>query len=433
MKKIVMLTSVLALAACAGGNDNFGMNNVERIDTPTSIQSRNAAVTSIQAGTNNAMGMMAYTALHIENSGVVVPNTVLLTSDGRESSYRDTQEKNFQSTQYEKALTYWKNLYNIWSGKDKNPSKTNLKNAWLLAGGDAEEFESMYKKDGKDYIISKLDNFGVGKLIGQFFRFKGGEEPEWQPKFSNLDSVEFKTSYNGNNFYFNLDSNGVIKGVSGAVAASRDGDSNTFGGGMYTITSYGKELNLKYSDFGEIDGAGQPIVFAGGYDTIKRAPVFSESELKTINAGGIVSDVNFRGKAVGVVNKSQTVETDNAVLSVFGDSKGRFQLIMPFETNGTGSFNDVVVSGDVAAGTVDDISFSSGNINTGFTFTGGITDGHIGFYGDALATEATGMLSYSEQYDAIVDKDTGEVITPGGTRTFDAAFGLTRQAVGTGK
>ncbi len=432
MKKIVMLTSVLALAACAGGKDNFGMNNVERIDTPTSIQSRNAAVTSIQAGTNNAMGMMAYTALHIENSGVVVPNTVLLTSDGRESSYRGTQEKNFQSTQYEKALTYWKNLYNIWSGKDKNPSKTNLKNAWLLAGGDAEEFESMYKKDGKDYVISKLDNFGIGDLISSFFwSDKESGEPEWQPKFYNLDSVYFATSYNGNSFSFNLDSNGVIKGVSGAVIASRDGDSNTFGGGMYTITSYGKELNLKYSDFGKIDGVGQPIVFAGGYDKIKLAPVFSESELKTINAGGIVSDVNFSGKAVGVVNKSQTVSTEHAVLTV--RKENAFDLSMPFATNGSGDFHDVRVSGYVGKD-IEGIVFDGTNpVGENFNGDGTIETSRMGFYGDALATEVAGMVSYSEQYDAIVDKDTGEVITPGGTRTFDAAFGLTRQAVDSGK
>lgn len=376
MKKIAVLTSVLALAACSKGTANFGGNAVAW-ETPASVRSANANVTQMETWISSAGDVIAW----VEGRGVNLGSGSQ--SSSRASAIREAQSEAFKNATYDKAIAEIQNLLDIYNG-DKTPTKSQLKNAWLLWGGDESSFTSMYNKDGADYIIDHMRSKGFDyKAIPLSFdivtNMVDGRDhyflSDTQPEFDDIRSVKFELFKDGgsdNHFRFNLDDNSTIKSVtvynkdsSELVTFNRDMDKdkstknkdvykNTFGGGQVTIESFGQG-NLRYADFGFVYAAGADALFSGGYDMKLRETkeLYTEKELLAhYKNGDDLPALKFKGTAVGLAKKfdsgdgllaSTRIYTNTNKATLDFDKNGAFTANLPFGSNGSGNFYDVQI------------------------------------------------------------------------------------------
>lgn len=228
----------------------------------------------------------------------------------------------------------------------------------------------------------------------------------------------------GGTVTFTVDDDGVITGLSGDINADRYDDQRFEGSGdkytVYTLSSG----DLKYSDFGHIDGDfGGSGLFAGG-DSEKIRSVYTKSEIVAISNGDSGNKISFVGTAVGVLKNDgkfcTNARTEAASLEVTGST---FQLDMPFYSNGDGKFYDVTVNGSYAYTKGEFVNGPDAHtvILSGPQMVEFMDDrpfsetGYINAYGNTTATEAVGTVHL-----------VGET-NYGSEAVFDAAFGVTKK------
>lgn len=378
MKKIAVLTSVLALAACSKGTANFGGNTVAW-ETPASVRSANANVTQMETWISSAGDVIAW----VEGRGVNLGSG----SQGslRASAIREAQSEAFKNATYDKAIAEIQNLLDIYNG-DKTPTKSQLKNAWLLWGGDESSFTEMYNKQGKEkdsiyYIIDHMQSKGLDtSRIPVNIKDDMGyySLSDTQPEFDDIRNVQFNlgalgTQLDDGNFHFSLNDDSVITSVTvvndkddeiGTYYRDMDKDkstknkdvySNTFGGGNIAIQSFGKG-NLRYADFGFVYATGADALFSGGYDMKlrKTKELYTEKELLAhYKNGDDLPALKFKGTAVGLAKKfdsgdgllaSTRIYTNTNKATLDFDKNGAFTANLPFGSNGSGNFYDVQIN-----------------------------------------------------------------------------------------
>ena len=444
MKKLLGYTSVFALAGCMMGGDSsslmgFGGGGVERGDMPQELADRSSSVTGMNLWDNNSSGIVAWLEGLIGDIGGGSSSIFGFT---RESSVNQgisqTQIDTFQSTKYNNAVKILKNTLAIWNADDDaTTSKEDLRRAWLIlgVGKDEGEFESMYNKDGAEYVMHYIQSKGEPEWsIGKYFDLTCTKTTtcyvkDWNPTFYNIEDANFimttkKTFIDKFSFVLTDD---VISGIK-----YKDGKDNEFvlrrttdndGKEVFVdddniiavrYKSYGKGL-LKYADFGEIEvwqnKSGEVLtdpsnnylleteLFAGGYDD----PGSTKMRLK-IESGKVM---NFAGKAIGKANYrlenldegitysgSDTWYTDNA--TIMADGYGNVALKMPFLTRGRHDGGDTVYDVNVYSGNETHIELLDGS---GLRVAEATPDKFgVGYYGivDKKPSEATGYVSVQD-------------------------------------
>lgn len=241
MKKCLILTSILALAACGGGSGggsnsyNNGIpNNPENPNTPN---------------TNNGI------ALSVNNSAETIHYAVSLGVVPEGSSY-------------ETVLQEFQNMYNIGNGTNTTPTTIELRTAYILAGGNEDEFN---ESTAQSFITNHYTT-----VLNDFFE-SNGVNYIWSPVTQSLSDIVFTTEPYGDRMQINV-TNGQITSID--IEDVKDVDNGGFitwnKQGENTFTTADKH-NYSLSDdvIGNILSQG-PVWNNEGF-----FKVMSESELTT--------------------------------------------------------------------------------------------------------------------------------------------------------
>ena len=337
MKYIFVLPSLLLLAACSSVGDAHMIGG--RVDT---VNDSNARITNMRTSVDNRLEVIDYA----QKAGVISDSTSTTSSYNitqsrpsfsgpnynREPNVRDPQSEKIGPL-YEQALTAFKNMYKVHTDGLGGLSETEIKNAYLIAGG---------TEDPTELTNEQIKNFIDGNyasVLNKFFDL-GTEPNTWvfEPKKESLTDVEMKIVSSDDVLTFTLDESGQIMEVRLADGGYvRTGNkSNTFWSknattGDETTIRLKASGNLKYSDYGRFSKAiksaetdkttTEYAFFAGGYDLkhIDRSKV-------ALAAGE--DSLDFKGTAMGIVRNS----TKDEQMLVSGDATLNFM-------NGTETLN----------------------------------------------------------------------------------------------
>lgn len=335
MKKFAILTSILALTACGGGH---GSGDTPRLDTVMYVD-------PVEESNSNVTGMVSNSeyqvARYVANKLGEDATSVNL------SRSAFTPKPSTGNTDYDKArelvdLAAWladdttteNDIISMFNNSkiDKNKIKAALKlmdDMYCFVGGSAEKTA--------ERIISRRADFQAPLA-----------DLQQKTEVFNLKDVDFTMADEGfgGNMKFDVDekTGEVTKFIMLAdeeddtdLVFNRIGKSNKFSGKVnhegwqkakLTYDSLGKELGLRYCDFGGFDIDvidGWRPVFIGGYDT------------KKIEPRNIVKSETFTGKATGSVvsildgeGSGRALPLDANAQLTFDNNTGASELIAKF-------------------------------------------------------------------------------------------------------
>lgn len=399
MKKIFTITSILALAACGGGSGGGSGGGAGVGDTtlPTevgawnavSVEASNARVTGIKAFDNRAEIL----ALLQERLGTdAVPDL-------------ETAEQKIENV-YTVTFLGADNLKSM-AAANENDTRATLYDAWKTLGGSEQDLAAYDNiNDLIDYVTGHLPD-------------DAEEIAELSPEAIPLDNVIFDSAESRTGdvmrWRFGLDNEGriskLIYSVDSQIEPSENGEKSyartgdaTFDidGKSATLDMMGRNIGLKYSDFGVI---GKHEIVAGGYETFMWEPDDpSMPEEKMV----------FKGRAVGSLhdanekNFSELMQGDSTLTF----EKGDISLNMNFTESG---WYDVTVKANDSE--LKSVSFD-GTANSKYDKWAISKDenydawANVAFYGYDEPEETAGTFHYT-------DGTTGT--------NFNAGFGGTRQ------
>lgn len=503
MKKYFVLTSVLALAACGGGSGGGGNGAPGAITTPTTFTDRVATSNSVI--TNMVSNSKTQVAVYVANKLGSDALTVGLGNAGRSATTRGAfvPSANVGSgLDYDKAqelieLAQWLgdngtteqdiiSMFNN-SKEDKNKIKAALKlmdDMYCFVGGSAEETANriISRRSANDFVapLAELEQHakimtldGVDLFTSEGYRLKfnvdtDGKIVSYEYPDYLIHNDDGTVEFNGDEYPVDDDTDGIIARKNNTnifvqeseipLSAMNDEDPDANIVSVDNITdvndsikvklydeyiSYGKQLGLKYSDFGimkndfrtatfDVNGvndAGKQEIrefldawgvtmtpFAGGYVSKK----ISDTDMATLaNNGDItftgtaVADVRYRdgyaynGNGIDVPLTDGLMTDDGATLvfnqdgkqtltADFSDDWYKIQAIK--DTDGT---NQLVVFGD---------RNGDGNIDENDRVTKKIDvdgDGTVRTYDFTIATSPTGL---DGDYNVIQSQDSHQMI-----------------------
>lgn len=481
MKKIAIMTSFLALTACGGGSGggsdisyNNALGNVEiptsRVSNAASVS--NSAVTAMESSITNISEMTAAVEAVIGSEALNNMNFEEISAAlNRSATTRHSSLMNSNVNQHNKEKAAYVfleggKIFNNW-GYDKkrdfftayrdivvNWGKvfchcndiTNLSDEDLLSIFDnntnKENFDNFYEQNHyREYTLENVEFTMAAASAGH--GDEGGSKDVFKFRLDDKGKIDavIWDAYISNNGTLERDDSAT------AVFTRNNDENNSFhveqtngeghhyeGNGVFT--TYGRDLGLKYSDFGQgifiLDVDGEEDTensyepFAGGY--------------KFLRKDSPETAMNFTGKAVGSVSNHDfaknvygpaTLEFDNGAETLnmnftqttnTADDTPWYNVTITRNTNN----NSIVfeTNGTVNANIPEDLRFNDFNDNTrtpneyhlvdGYNGAGYhpdensgkiIGDGYgkleIGYYGgiDGNVTEATGVTQYVESTD----------------------------------
>ena len=259
MKKYVVLTSILALAACGGGGGGHsGATSSEHYSTPSAIRSANSKVTQMETFTSNADEIVATVRAAGIDLGSSGSTARFATHRGASAATLDNAFASTATNAQKRAMAELKNMYDIATDDAvfAAASEQELRNAFVLAGNNASDFNAENRDAARTAIISRYATV-LDSLVA-----KDSTEYLWRPQISTLDDVQFKIGSEDSYIRFELDDSGKIVALgkydydhdqddyvlSEEGRFVRSGDGNTFAANIYTW-SFQLEQN------GTIDGA----------------------------------------------------------------------------------------------------------------------------------------------------------------------------------
>ncbi len=461
MKKIAVLTSVLALAACGGGSGGGAPGAIVTPNEFQSVRSSNSVITGMLSVDNEnirtdyvkkALGDDYYYDL---SGGTINPSRSAVIRSGANAgggknickSEKDCNDLAFNN------MKDWL-IENIDSLDENNiENSADLRNALILAGfkdnlpGNWDDIKDWFF-DNKDAIKQQAQD--IYDQLGEHEEFnledvvftmssaslgdeKGGkDELTFYVENGQITGVDFKT-------YAPNEQGELVKADEGAFFAKRNDHKNEFFihqkrqgeilEGNVAIETYGRDIGLKYSDFGAfvgvINGDATNEGFAGGYTT---------KEVKDISK--ISGEMNFVGSVVGTVQPKSGdgdgLPLDGVATLNFNNDTEILSLVFDnwydVKIEKTGDQGDIhFTNGDVI--TNDEYKFAAGNELKTDNFLNGNYEGKvvedgvahygkidINYYGNNdKPVEATGILQYVEK------RPTGD-----GVRA-NMAFGVAKQ------
>ena len=165
MKHIFVLPGLLLLAACSSTGDAYTIGR--NVDT---VGESNARITGMRTGVDNRLEVIAYA----QSVGVIAtPSTTATASQNpsrigvagpvlnRDPNVRDQTDEKI-GTLYDQALVAFKNMYNIYKNGLDGLTTDEIKNAYLIAGGDE------WSEDLTDTEIQDCINDNYATIIYTF-------------------------------------------------------------------------------------------------------------------------------------------------------------------------------------------------------------------------------------------------------------------------
>lgn len=337
MKKLCLLTSLLALTACGGGsgggagdpfNPTFGAVSEEVRLSNAEILSMDSTVSDETKRTQYLKDVFGdeYDALMASMRGQDASSAAFNLGRGSSTKAGNVckSEKDCNQLVFDKMIETLRNLDNIETLDQKGVRYA------LIAAGFKDDLPGNWD-DIKNYIKENVTE--IQNKAEEVYKTPG----QGMPEQIRLDDAMFSaliTTGASDIMTLNIDSEGKVIGVkfedvgSGSSKESpanlysglnRIGDTNQFDfnsdktTGKLIMESYAKELGLKYSDFGVLvadngttvsgnDISGFSIPFMGGYLS------------KHISTQDLQEDVTFRGIAKGTVNPANSSGADNLMI-----------------------------------------------------------------------------------------------------------------------
>lgn len=469
MKKIAILTSILALAACGGGSGSGGggsapiMPNAPVVPNEAEMaRSSNSVITGMVSVDNesirtdyvkNALGDDYY--LDVSNGTINPSRSAVIRSGANAGGGKNIckSEKDCNDLAFNNMKDWL--IENIDSLDENNiENSADLRKALILAGfkddlpGNWDDVKEWFF-DNKDAIkqqaqdiydqLGEHEEFNLEDVVFTMSSASLGDEDGGKDQLTfdvdengKITGVDFKT-------YAPNDQGELVKADEGDFYAKRTDDENEFLihqeregeilEGNVAIETYGRNVGLKYSDFGAfvgvINGDATNEGFAGGYTT---------KEVKDISK--ISGEMNFVGRVVGTV-QPKSEDGDGLPLggvATLNFNNGTETLSLAFDNwydvriEKTGDQGDIhFTNGDVI--TNDEYKFAAGNELTTENFLNGNYEGKvvdkstshygkidINYYGNNdKPVEATGILQYVEH------------LQQGGGVRANMAFGVVKE------
>lgn len=477
MKKLAILTSLLALAACGGGSGSGGGGSAPIMpDLPVvpneaeMVRSSNSVITGMVSINNEsirtdyvkkALGDDYYS--DVSNGTINPSRSAVIRSSANAGGGKNIckSEKDCNDLAFNNMKDWL--IENIDSLDENNiENSADLRNALILAGfkdnlpGNWDDIKDWFF-DNKDAIkqqaqdiydqLGKHEEFNLADVVFTMSSASLGDEDGGKDQLTfdvdengKITGVDFKT-------YAPNDQGELVKADEGDFYAKRTGDENEFLihqeregkilEGNMAIETYGRNVGLKYSDFGafvgerrETDSNGhtesgmQYEGFAGGYVN------------KEVNIANMTGKMDFSGRVIGTV-QPKSEEGDNLRLdgaATLNFDNGAETLSFAFDNwydvkiEKTGDQGDIhFTNGDVI--TNDEYKFAAGNELKTDNFLNGNYEGKvvdkstshygkidINYYGNNdKPVEATGILQYVEH------------LQQGGGVRANMAFGVVKE------
>lgn len=409
MKKISILSCVVALAACGGGDSAHKIDTTNTKNELVAIQAFNSEVIGIAQSVNNQADTVSYvhSALGIRGASTV-SSTDSSTDNriGHSTTQTDRIPDNIMGKQYVAAVEKLKTLTKFSDDTEfAGLTPTQLVESYKIIGGKTEYSATELSDDDRAAIRSAV----LAKyqdILNRFFDYDNdAADWRWEPMTRGLSDLELET-VNGETIKLVLNDKGRIVGLDSITGGGTKSFLRTVKNnfeytdgevaGTAVLNSLGAKYGLKYSDFGSlavmknvtVDGEtkSQPVstdYFVGGYD------------IKQVSTADMSGEYQFNGYATGAVTgaDAKTLAVNGATTLVFND--GDETLTMDFTDS---NWHNVVVSRQ--EGSTANVQFT-GETAAGFEMTGGTfadTDKlDIKYYGDNNApSEFSGMAQYSE-------------------------------------
>ncbi len=418
MKKCFILTSVLALAACSGGSGGGGAPGVsggQLSGAENFIRSGQTTIGNVEI--NNDVTSMASAIVVAKDGSSSAIRSATKSFNGKEYDIYDLSDVKFNATDEGFGLPM-----QFIVGDDKVIRQLAIQDNESIVQGNKIYIEY----DDENYILSgtkllsklnepgyEIQDSGSGPNIYYNGNPYGGDDLEIAnnniyrvlntvPDGMLVENDKIYTEYTGdhriiknNEVYelYDLDSGYTFK--------SEDGDINL------TYASHGKDMKLKYSDFGfyqfsannDVD---RPVPFIGGYDDVKK---IESDELPT-------SETTFTGNAIASVisilggeNSGTVYDPQNNGGFINGSAELKFtkdseNLTARFEDWYDVSYNNGNLSFDGTSKTIPDAYKLFSNASDSET------NSKIQYYGDnGTPSEAVGLIQYRQCANGTCDTD----------------------------
>lgn len=252
MKKLTMLTSCLALAACFGGGGNgitAGPGRVERSSTPTAVRNANAAVTSMETFIDNS----DETVGAVRSAGISLPSGSGVRSAVHRSATTTAQTFAGNNTPvgYDEAVGYFQKLDTILGDISGDYTTQEVADAYKLAHSLINSSAASTDVESEQLTFLDTNRAAITTRIDSFFNKDGGGDYIWAPKVTTLENVQFKIPSGeglaNQYFSFGLGDDGTITTLTptvggptgGTIARENDNSSARFNGVVYEYVKDG--------------------------------------------------------------------------------------------------------------------------------------------------------------------------------------------------
>ena len=352
MKHIFVLPGLLLLAACSSTGDanriggNYTMNEYQN------MRISNTKVTGLaQTATNRAeiveyakkVGVVIDSGASQSNADTVRVAVNGYVKPGHSTDSSDRDKVSVFNNQYITAQNAFENLYKIYAndGLDGLKLSTDVKNAYMIAGGNAEDYSwTADMTDAQEQAVVDFISARAEALLDTYFDRDPDNSDAWliKNRYQDLSDINFTSPSSTDTVTFILDEHGEITGINdnntqytrlsrnNATFQRRDSTKEYTDVTTISLNAFGEVNKLSYADFGfkaknvtrtfndssqEKTSTTTRSIFAGGYDLKK-------INRETIN--NLDTEMNFDGTAIGVVtaaneDKSQIIIAGNAVLN----------------------------------------------------------------------------------------------------------------------
>ena len=354
MKHIFVLPGLLLLAACSSVGEAGRVGGGYTMNEYQNMRLSNTKVTGLAQTATNRAEVVEYA---IDVGVVVVADSQNTVSEqmarpamnngyvkpGHSTESSDRDKVAVFNNQYATAQKAFENLYKIYANglSGLKLSSTDVKNAYLIAGGKAEDYSwTMDMTDEEKQAVADFISSRAEELLDKYFD-RDTENPDaWiiKNRSQDLSDIKFTSPSGTDTLTFSLDEHGEIIGI-------QDGDTQysrlSRNGASFQRTDTTKEYTDKTTINLQTFGAANKLTYADfGLKMINTARTFNDATqdktsttTKSIFAGGydlkqiarndiekIDTEMNFDGTAIGVVtandeNKSQIIVAGNAVLN----------------------------------------------------------------------------------------------------------------------
>lgn len=410
MKKISLLSCLVALTACGGGDSAHKIDTTNTKNELVAIQAFNSEVIGITQSVNNQSDTVSYVhaALGIHGTSPIASTDGNTDNRiGHSTTQTDRIPDNIMGKQYMAAVEKLKTLTKFTDDTEfAGLTPTQLVESYKIIGGktdySVDELSDEDKSSIRTAVLAKYQD-----ILNRFFEYDSeAADWRWEPMSRGLADLELET-VDGDTIKLVLNDKGRIIAVDSITGGATKSFSRTTKNnfqytdgevtGTAVLSSLGAKYRLKYSDFGSF-GVMKNVTTDSGVESHPVSTDFYAGgyDIKRVMPADMSGEHQFTGHAIGSVTATDgaTLALDGATKLVFDD--GNETLSMNFAES---KWHDVEISR--TAGGAANIAFSGDEgIDERFIMTDGTMGDDkldIRYYGDNNApTEFSGMAQHAD-------------------------------------